>query len=100
MASISDSAQMITPTMTVDFIGIGTQKAGTTTFFHILDEHPQICMAVPKEVEFFTLLLEGCGECKPSSREEAPVKVDFIGIGSPKAGTSTIAQLLAKYRKN
>ena len=36
-----------------DFIGIGAQKAGTTTLYHILSQHPQIRMAKWKEVHFF-----------------------------------------------
>lgn len=39
--------------MKVDLIGIGVQKAGTTMLAHLLDEHPGICMSVPKEVRFF-----------------------------------------------
>jgi hypothetical protein len=37
----------------LDFLGIGPAKAGTTWIGHMLDAHPQICMAEPKEVHFF-----------------------------------------------
>lgn len=37
----------------VDFLGIGPAKAGTTWLGHMLEAHPQICMAEPKEVHFF-----------------------------------------------
>ena len=37
----------------VDFLGIGPMKAGTTWVGHMLEGHPQICMAEPKEVHFF-----------------------------------------------
>jgi hypothetical protein len=37
----------------VDFIGIGPSKAGTTWIGHMLDAHPHISMAEPKEVHFF-----------------------------------------------
>lgn len=37
----------------VDFLGIGPAKAGTTWLGHMLEAHPDICMAEPKEVHFF-----------------------------------------------
>lgn len=37
----------------IDFIGIGANKAGTSWLNKMLDAHPQICMAEPKEVHFF-----------------------------------------------
>ncbi len=37
----------------IDFIGIGFAKCGTTTVANLLDEHPEICMSVPKEVQYF-----------------------------------------------
>ncbi len=39
---------------TVDFIIIGAQKAGTTSLFRYLSAHPNICMPVKKEIEFFS----------------------------------------------
>lgn len=37
----------------IDFIGIGTSKAGTTWISEMLDAHPGICMSEPKEVNYF-----------------------------------------------
>lgn len=37
----------------IDFIGIGTSKAGTTWVSEMLDAHPGICMSEPKEVNYF-----------------------------------------------
>jgi len=37
----------------VDFICIGAMKAGTTWIHGILDEHPEVCMGLGKEVHFF-----------------------------------------------
>ena len=34
-------------------MGIGAQRAGTTWFAECLREHPQICLAHPKELNFF-----------------------------------------------
>ena len=39
--------------MTVDFIGIGAQKAGTSWVYSCLYEHPDICAPV-KEIHFFS----------------------------------------------
>jgi len=38
----------------LDFIIIGAQKAGTTTLFTLLSEHPEIYMPAGKEAPFFT----------------------------------------------
>src|SRR6056297_562433 len=37
----------------IDFIGIGAQKAGTSSIFHFLKEHPEICTSSKKEIHFF-----------------------------------------------
>ncbi|HQW00884.1 MAG TPA: sulfotransferase domain-containing protein [Saprospiraceae bacterium] len=37
----------------LDFIGIGANKAGTSWLNKMLQAHPQICTAEPKEVHFF-----------------------------------------------
>lgn len=39
--------------MTVDFLGIGAQKAGTTWLYHQLSRHPQIAFPGGKEVHFW-----------------------------------------------
>ena len=39
--------------MLPNFLIIGSQKAGTTSLYHILKEHPQIYMPDTKEVNFF-----------------------------------------------
>ena len=38
-----------------DFLGIGTQKGGTTYLHGLLKQHPQVYLAYPKEVHFFSL---------------------------------------------
>lgn len=38
-----------------DFIGIGTQKGGTTTFHRLLDTHTQLYLPECKEVHYFDL---------------------------------------------
>ena len=38
-----------------DFLGIGTQKGGTTYLHGLLKQHPQVYLAHPKELHFFSL---------------------------------------------
>ena len=38
-----------------DFLGIGTQKGGTTYLHGLLQKHPQVYLAHPKELHFFSL---------------------------------------------
>ena len=38
-----------------DFLGIGTQKGGTTYLHGLLQRHPQVYLAHPKELHFFSL---------------------------------------------
>lgn len=40
--------------MLPNFIIIGAPKAGTTSLYHYLSEHPQVFMSDPKEVNFFS----------------------------------------------
>ncbi|MBT3321140.1 MAG: sulfotransferase [Anaerolineae bacterium] len=39
--------------MLPNFLIIGSQKAGTTSLYHVLKQHPQIFMADKKEINFF-----------------------------------------------
>ena len=38
-----------------DFLGIGVQKGGTTYLHALLQQHPQVFLATPKEQHFFSL---------------------------------------------
>ena len=40
--------------MTPDFLIVGAMKAGTTTLYHDLSEHPDIFLPVLKEPEVLT----------------------------------------------
>lgn len=44
-----------------DFLVIGAQKAGSTSMYHYLGDHPQILQSYEKEVQYF------CGGLKPQS---------------------------------
>jgi len=37
----------------IDFIGIGTNKGGSTWVSSFLDQHPDICLSEPKEIGYF-----------------------------------------------
>ncbi len=41
-----------------DFLVIGAMRAGTTSLFHLLAQHPQVRLGVTKEVHFFDLNFE------------------------------------------
>ena len=43
----------MTRPMSVDFIGIGAARGGTTWLTHCLRAHPQLCLSEPKEVRYF-----------------------------------------------
>jgi hypothetical protein len=53
----------------IDFIGIGTRRAGTTWLYHCLREHPEICMSNVKETFVFHDFL-GLGKGRDSSAYE------------------------------
>lgn len=38
-----------------DFVGLGTQKGGTTTLYELLNKHPQIYLPECKEVHYFDI---------------------------------------------
>ena len=40
--------------MLPNFLCVGAQKSGTTTLWHLLDAHPDVCMARPRETRFFS----------------------------------------------
>ena len=40
--------------MLPNFIIVGAPKAGTTSLYHYLSDHPQVFMSTPKEVDFFS----------------------------------------------
>ena len=40
--------------MKVDFFIVGAPKAGTTSLYHYLNEHPQVEMSLQKEPDYFS----------------------------------------------
>lgn len=58
--------------MKVDFIGVGFAKCGTTTVSRLLEEHPDICFSVPKEIQYFNShyqLSESSQKINPNSKK-------------------------------
>ena len=61
-----------------DFLIIGAQKAGTTSLFNYLCQHPQIVGSVPKEIMFFTAQFERGDNWY---RRHFPKLIDTSGAG-------------------
>ncbi|NET04135.1 MAG: sulfotransferase [Symploca sp. SIO2B6] len=52
-----------------NFLIIGAQKAGTTSLYHYLDQHPQIYMSPEKEPGFFDFEGEKINFCGPGDQD-------------------------------
>ena len=72
------------PRSTVDFIGIGAPKCGTTWLFNALGQHPRICLSEPKEINYFNtedfslrVTVNGTGTGSINSNCEKPI--DWYG---------------------
>ena len=42
------------PGLLPDFLGVGASRSGTTSLYDLLDRHPQVFMAKPKEIQYFS----------------------------------------------
>jgi hypothetical protein len=66
------------------FLIIGVQKAGTTTLYNNLTQHPQLLMPGEKEVHFFDLHYDkGIGWYKNKFRNRNPFRSRIAGEASP-----------------
>jgi hypothetical protein len=66
------------------FLIIGAQKAGTTTLYNCLTQHPQIAMPGEKEVHFFDLNYEkGMDWYRKKFRNRNPFRRRIAGEASP-----------------
>ena len=63
------------------FLIIGAMKAGTTSLFHYLREHPQIFMPKIKEVDFFTGTTNWGRGMGWYERQFAAATSDYVAIG-------------------
>src|SRR4030065_405156 len=74
-----------------NFLVIGTGRAGTTSLYHYLAQHPQIFMSPVKEPKFFALEghsldFRGPGASRPPNAGRRPATSP---AGSLKAGTTS-----------
>lgn len=63
-----NESKEMSETPTIDFAGVGALKSGTTWLAACLAEHPDICMADPKELNYF---------CEKATWPEFPVNRRF-----------------------
>lgn len=68
---------------TPDFLIIGAQKAGTTSLFHYLKQHPDILTPEEKEIHFFDMRYERGIDWYQSFFSEAAASEKVTGEASP-----------------
>jgi hypothetical protein len=71
-----------------DFIVIGAQKAGTTSLFHYLDDHPQVYLHPKKELAFFA---------RPDQRDDPSKYAEFFRRAPADAVLGDISTQYAKH---
>jgi hypothetical protein len=79
-----------------NFFIVGAQKAGTTSLYHYLDQHPQIYMSPRKEPHFF----EGMhSEFRRPGRRNAPVSdlAEYLALFAGASGEKAIGEASASY---
>ena len=71
--------------MQPNFLIIGSQKAGTTSLYHVLKQHPEIYLPARKEVNYFFLQSEYDKGFKAylQNFDPAPPEVKAVGEASP-----------------
>ncbi len=72
--------------MLPNFIIIGSQKAGTTSLYHVLRKHPQIFMPKKKELNFFFQEDEFARGLSYYEDYFAPAPEDAIAVGEASPG--------------
>lgn len=68
-----------------NFLIIGAQKAGTTSLYHYLDQHPQIYMSPIKEPNFFSTEGDKPDPRRPSVNDIEAYRELFRGVSNEKA---------------
>ena len=79
-----------------NFFIVGAQKAGTTSLYHYLDQHPEIYMSPRKEPHFF----EGMhSEFRRPGRRNAPVSdlTEYLALFDGASGERAIGEASASY---
>lgn len=62
---------------TVDFIGIGAARSGTSWLANILRAHPEVCLSDPKEIRYFNERLIPVGAKKGKSNPNFSQSLDW-----------------------
>ncbi len=76
-----------TTTAMPNFFVVGAQKAGTTSLYHYLDQHPQVFMSPAKEPFFFDHEIDSAGKLVPQrfGRRSLSRKPRFANMGEYRA---------------
>jgi hypothetical protein len=79
-----------------NFFIVGAQKAGTTSLYHYLDQHPQVFMSPRKEPHYFEGMHQ---EFRRPGRRNAPVSdpAEYQALFEGASGESAIGEASASY---
>ncbi len=79
-----------------NFFIVGAQKAGTTSLYHYLDQHPQVFMSPRKEPHFFEGMHQ---EFRRPGRRNAPVSdpAEYLALFEGASGERAIGEASASY---
>lgn len=86
--------------MMPNFIIIGAPRAGTTSLYHYLHQHPQIVMGKIKETNFFAFLasqLETNYEIKPNSKWQVTTLPEYEALFESKKNAKAIGEASPIY---
>ncbi|MBN2043587.1 MAG: sulfotransferase [Anaerolineales bacterium] len=72
--------------MLPNFLIIGSQKAGTTSLYHVLREHPQVFMPAQKEVNYFFLQATYDQGVEEYQRNFADANSGHLAVGEASPG--------------
>jgi hypothetical protein len=82
-----------------NFLVIGAAKAGTTSLYHYLNEHPQVFMSPIKETNFFAFNGERLDGRSRRSRETFPVQTleEYENLFARSAGARAVGEVSPLY---
>jgi len=82
-----------------NFLVIGAAKAGTTSLYHYLNEHPQVFMSPIKETNFFAFNGERLDGRSRRSRETFPVQTleEYENLFAGSAGARAVGEVSPLY---
>lgn len=80
-----------------NFLVIGAAKAGTTSLYHYLAQHPQIYMSPIKEPRFFALEGEQLKPSDPINRKSITTLQDYLNLFEDVSGEKAIGEVSPIY---